>query len=108
MLPRCPWRRRPFVLPANPPCAAWIRTTPTYLRFAMATFETGTLPSSSSSSSAVREIQSLMDDWRNALVAKDLDRLIQHYDPAVRFFDAVPPYEHQGATAYRRTWENMM
>jgi ketosteroid isomerase-like protein len=76
----------------------------------MATFETELSPSttSSSSSNSVAEIQRLMDDWRNALTAKDLDRLIQHYDPAVRFFDAVPPYEHHGVTAYRRTWENMM
>lgn len=54
------------------------------------------------------EIKQLMEEWRDALTAKDLDRLLKHYDPEVRFFDAVPPHEHQGAMAYRQTWEYMM
>lgn len=74
----------------------------------MATFETDTPPATSSSSHAETEIRSLMEDWRAALVAKDLDRLLRHYDADVRFFDAVPPHEHHGVDAYRRTWENMM
>jgi ketosteroid isomerase-like protein len=31
--------------------------------------------------------------------------LLTHYAPDVLFFDAVPPYEHRGADAYRRSWE---
>ena len=53
------------------------------------------------------QIRQLIDDWRSALCARDLDRLMQHYAPAVLFFDAVPPYQHRGAGAYRRTSEAM-
>jgi uncharacterized protein (TIGR02246 family) len=52
------------------------------------------------------EIRKLVEDWRSALCAKDLDRMLAHYAPDVLFFDVVPPYQHKGADAYRRTWEN--
>lgn len=54
------------------------------------------------------EIRQLIDQWRNALSAKDLDRLLTSYAEDVMFFDAVPPYQHRGADAYRRTWETML
>jgi uncharacterized protein (TIGR02246 family) len=54
------------------------------------------------------QIRHLIQDWRNALCARDLDRLVQHYAADVLFFDAVPPYQHRGAAAYRRTWEVML
>lgn len=73
----------------------------------MATFETD-IPAPATNEDSVAEIQKLMDDWREALSTKDLDRLLRHYHADVRFFDAVPPHEQQGADAYRRTWENMM
>jgi len=53
------------------------------------------------------QIRNLLEDWRAAICARDLDRLIQHYAPDMFFFDAVPPYQHRGAAAYRRTWEVM-
>jgi uncharacterized protein (TIGR02246 family) len=53
------------------------------------------------------QIRQLIEDWREALRARDLDRLTKHYAPDVLFFDAVPPYQHRGAAAYRRTWEQM-
>ena len=53
------------------------------------------------------EIRQLIDEWRSALCARDLDRLMQHYAEDVLFFDAVPPCRHHGADAYRRTWEAM-
>ena len=53
------------------------------------------------------QIRQLIDDWRSALCARDLDRLMAHYAPDVVFFDAVPPFQHRGADAYRRTWEAM-
>jgi uncharacterized protein (TIGR02246 family) len=73
----------------------------------MATFETDA-PSSNASGDPTAEIKSLMDAWRKALASKDLDALLKHYDTEVRFFDAVPPHQHRGAEAYRRTWEQMM
>src|ERR1700687_1710415 len=53
------------------------------------------------------QIRQLIDDWRSALCARDLDRLIQSYAPDVLFFDAVPPFQHRGAAAYGRTWDAM-
>jgi uncharacterized protein (TIGR02246 family) len=54
------------------------------------------------------EIKQLLDDWRAALCARDLDRLMRHYAADVTFYDAVPPHQHRGAAAYRRTWEAML
>lgn len=48
-----------------------------------------------------------MDDWRRALAERDLDGMLKHYADDVRFFDAVPPFQHQGAAAYRGSWEAM-
>lgn len=53
------------------------------------------------------QIRQIIDDWRSALCARDVDRLLSHYAPDVLFFDAVPPFQHRGADAYRRTWEAM-
>jgi uncharacterized protein (TIGR02246 family) len=53
------------------------------------------------------QIRHLIEDWCDALRTRDLDRLMQHYAPGIRFFDAVPPHQHRGAAAYRRTWEQM-
>jgi len=54
------------------------------------------------------QIRQLNEDWRSALANRDLDKLAQHYSPDVLYFDAVPPYQHRGAAAYRRTWEQML
>jgi uncharacterized protein (TIGR02246 family) len=53
------------------------------------------------------QIRQLMEDWRSALANRDLDKLIEHYSPDVLFFDVIPPYQHRGVEAYRRTWEQM-
>lgn len=53
------------------------------------------------------QIRALIDEWRAAICTRDLDRLMKHYSPDVVFFDAVPPHQHQGADAYRRSWEGM-
>ncbi len=63
--------------------------------------------SPTSPSHAESDIRAVMQDWRDALSARDLDRFRQHYAEDVRFFDAVPPFEHHGAAAYRATWEAM-
>jgi uncharacterized protein (TIGR02246 family) len=53
------------------------------------------------------QIRQLNEKWSEALSARDLDRLTKLYAPDVLYFDAVPPYQHRGAAAYRRTWELM-
>ncbi len=61
--------------------------------------------SNSPASGDETQIRQLINEWKDALCARDLDRLMQHYSPDVVFFDAVPPHVHRGAAAYRRTWE---
>jgi uncharacterized protein (TIGR02246 family) len=65
------------------------------------------MSTTSSPSQDELEILQLVDQWKHALCARDLDALMQHYASDVVFFDAVPPHEHRGADAYRRTWEAM-
>jgi uncharacterized protein (TIGR02246 family) len=54
------------------------------------------------------EIHQLVEKWRAALAARNLDELAKHYSSDILFFDAVPPYQHRGVEAYRRTWEAML
>ncbi|HET6409105.1 MAG TPA: SgcJ/EcaC family oxidoreductase [Chthoniobacteraceae bacterium] len=54
------------------------------------------------------EIKGLIDEWRSAICARDLDRLMALYSPGVVFFDVVPPHRHDGTKAYRQTWENCL
>lgn len=65
------------------------------------------MTTTASPASDKEQIRHLIDDWRDALCSRDLDRLMAHYTSDVTFFDAVPPYQHKGAAAYRRTWEAM-
>jgi uncharacterized protein (TIGR02246 family) len=65
------------------------------------------MPGQDTPSEHERQIRELIDDWRSALAARDLDRMMRHYARDVVFFDAVPPYQHHGAEAYRGTWERM-
>ena len=51
------------------------------------------------------EIRRLIEEWREALMARDPDRLTRAYAPEVVFFDVVPPFARHGAEAYRRGWE---
>ena len=54
------------------------------------------------------QIRQLIEEWRNALSNRDLDRMVQNYAPDMLFFDAVPPIQLQDAAAYRKSWEQML
>jgi ketosteroid isomerase-like protein len=41
----------------------------------------------------------------SAICAKDLDRLMSHYETEAVIFDVKPPLRTNGADALRRTWE---
>jgi len=64
--------------------------------------------STPSASADEAQIRQLLDEWRAALAARDLDRLTAAYSPDVVFYDAVPPIERRGLAAYRASWENML
>jgi ketosteroid isomerase-like protein len=51
------------------------------------------------------QLRQLIADQMNAICAKDLDRLMNHYAADVVVFDAKPPFQTKGADAVRRTWE---
>ncbi|RPI29753.1 MAG: DUF4440 domain-containing protein [Acidobacteria bacterium] len=53
------------------------------------------------------QIRELIDDWADALRAKDVDRLMSHYSANIVSFDLAPPLQYQGADSLRKslqTW----
>lgn len=54
------------------------------------------------------DIQNLLDHWKKAFEARDLDGVISMYAPgdALTAFDVVPPLEHKGVDAYRKDYAN--
>jgi SnoaL-like protein len=54
------------------------------------------------------QIRQLLDNWVNALRAKDIDGLMTHYAPDMLLFDLAPPLQYKGADAYRKSWEEWL
>jgi uncharacterized protein (TIGR02246 family) len=52
------------------------------------------------------EIRALIDNWVKAVRAKDIDRIMPHYAPAVLSFDLPPPLVYEGKEACRKNWED--
>ena len=52
-------------------------------------------------------IRQVMDNWVTALKAKDIDRMMSNYTPDVLVFGVTPPLQYDGATEYRKKWEEM-
>jgi uncharacterized protein (TIGR02246 family) len=53
------------------------------------------------------QIRRMVEEWRQAIRSRDLDRLESLYATDMLFFDVIPPYVQSGAKAYRATWEGM-
>ena len=51
------------------------------------------------------EIRELIEDWADAVRAKNIDRIMSHYAPDILAFDAISQLQFKGADAYRRHWE---
>jgi uncharacterized protein (TIGR02246 family) len=51
------------------------------------------------------EIRRLMEQWADALRARDLDRIMSHYASDIVLFDLAPPLQYKGANAYRENWQ---
>lgn len=54
------------------------------------------------------QIRQLVDNWAEALRAKDINGLMSHYAPDSVLFDILPPLEHRGVEAYRKLWEECL
>jgi len=51
------------------------------------------------------QIRQLIEQWGQALYAKDLNTLMAYYAPDILTFDILPPLQYQGVDAYRKNFE---
>jgi uncharacterized protein (TIGR02246 family) len=51
------------------------------------------------------EIGRLVEQWAEALRAKDVDGIMSHYASDVVVFDLAAPLQYKGANAYRENWQ---
>jgi uncharacterized protein (TIGR02246 family) len=51
------------------------------------------------------QIRQVFDDWKKALHAKDVDRIMSLYAPEILSFDLPPPLQRVGAAAQRKDFE---
>ncbi|MGE7956389.1 YybH family protein [Pseudomonas sp. NPDC089530] len=54
------------------------------------------------------EIRSLIDAWRQAVMVKDIDRIVSYYADDITSFDAVAALQFKGKEAYRAHWKACM
>jgi ketosteroid isomerase-like protein len=54
---------------------------------------------------AEAQLRELMADQASAICAKNVDRIMAHYDRDVVFYDCKTPFQTVGAEAFRRIWE---
>ena len=53
----------------------------------------------------VARIRTLIEAWRQAVLAKDAAAVVSHYARDVVVFDVVPPASLRGAEHYRENWQ---
>lgn len=53
----------------------------------------------------IARIRELSEAWRQAVLAKDANALVQHYANDVVVFDVVPPASITGVDCYRENWQ---
>src|SRR5215510_7287876 len=51
------------------------------------------------------QIRQRIEQWGQALYAKDLNTLMSYYAPDILTFDILPPLQYQGINAYRNNFE---
>jgi uncharacterized protein (TIGR02246 family) len=51
------------------------------------------------------QIRQLIEQWVQALYAKDLTTLMSYYAPDILTFDILPPLQYHGVDAYRKNFE---
>lgn len=52
------------------------------------------------------QLRALIQEWAEAVRAKDLNAVMRHYAPDVVVFDVMPPLFVKGAESYRRNWQD--
>jgi uncharacterized protein (TIGR02246 family) len=51
------------------------------------------------------QIRTLVENWANAVSARDMEGVLAHHTDDVVMFDVPPPLESKGIEAYKKTWE---
>jgi len=54
------------------------------------------------------EIRDLLESWRDAAEAKDIERIVLHYAPEILAFDAIAQLQFKGRDAYKQHWQACM
>ncbi|QNH76169.1 SgcJ/EcaC family oxidoreductase [Pseudomonas protegens] len=54
------------------------------------------------------QIRSLIDLWQQAVLARDIERIVSYYADDITSFDAVGALQFKGKAAYRAHWEACM
>lgn len=53
-------------------------------------------------------INSLIEEWKNAVLSRDIDKIVSYYADDIVSFDAVNALQFKGKAAYRAHWEECM
>ncbi len=54
------------------------------------------------------EIRALIESWQQAVMLKDIDKIVSYYADDITSFDAVTALQFKGKAAYRAHWEACM
>lgn len=54
------------------------------------------------------QVRALIDQWKQAVIARDIERIVSHYADDIISFDAVGALQFKGKAAYRAHWEACM
>ena len=58
------------------------------------------------SGAAEAQVRTVLEAWAEATRLGRLDDVLANHAPEARIFDVLPPLSHDGAEAYRRTWDD--
>ncbi|WP_404937520.1 SgcJ/EcaC family oxidoreductase [Pseudomonas sp. JDS08PS003] len=58
--------------------------------------------------SSEAQIRSLIDHWQQAVLARDIERIVSFYAEDIVSFDAVGALQYSGKAAYREHWQACM
>lgn len=51
------------------------------------------------------QVRHLLKDFNEAVIARDVDKIMSFYAPDIVAYDIVPPLQYVGKKAYQKTWE---
>ena len=54
------------------------------------------------------EIRNTLEDWAEAVRARDVARIFANYAPDIVAFDAIAQLQFKGSDAYRKHWDTCM